>query len=105
MWKWLVFVAACGASPRPPVSIPAATHTRAHYKNPQFRIGALVDLADADHPVIKLDGDRVAERLDWRGPTYVDGRGRPILRLVDDGSVIVFVHGGDVGIALDRDRD
>ena len=29
----------------------------------------------------------------------------PILRLVDADSVVVFVHGGDVGVALGRDRD
>jgi len=77
----------------------------AHYENPRFRIGAVIDLADTAHPVIQLDGDRVAERLDRRGASYVDHRGRTILKLVDDDSVVVFVHGGDVGVALGRDRD
>jgi hypothetical protein len=80
-------------------------HRVAHYENPRFRIGAVIDLADSEHPVIQLDGDRIAERLDRRGETYVDRRGRPILRLVDDDSVVVFVHGGAVGVALGRDRD
>jgi hypothetical protein len=80
------------------------THRLAHYENPRFKIGAVIDLADADHPVIRLDGDDAPERLDRRGASYVDRQGRPILRLVDDDSVIVFVHGGDVGVALGRDR-
>jgi hypothetical protein len=81
------------------------SHTVAHYENPRFKIGAVIDLADADHPVIKLDGDDAAERLHRRGASYVDRDGRPILRLVDADSVVVFVHGGGVGVALGRDRD
>jgi len=107
MSRWLVlFLAACGAPPRQPARpVVVAAHKVAHYENPRFKIGALIDLADADHPLIKLDGDDAAERLDRRGGSYVDRRGRPILRLVDADSVVVFVHGGNVGVALGRDRD
>jgi hypothetical protein len=106
MRTWLVVaLAACGGSPRRPepvVAVPA--HTVAHYENSRFKIGALIDVADLEHPVIKLDGDRSAERLERRGASYVDRQGRPILRFVDDESVVVFVHGGDVGVELGRDR-
>lgn len=107
MWRWLALVAACGAPPRHTVGpVPIApAHRVAHYENPQFKIGAVIDLADTEHPVIRLDGDPAAERLDRRGAAYVDQNGRTILRLVDDSSVVVFVHGGDVGVALGRDRD
>ena len=81
------------------------THKVAHYENPRFKIGATINVADADHPVIKLDGDDAAERLVRRGGSYVDGEGRPILRVVDGDSVVVFVHGGNVGVALGRDSD
>ncbi len=107
MSRWLVlFLAACGGPPRQPAQ-PAVvpSHKLAHYENPRFKIGAVIDLADAEHPVIKLDGDRMAERLDRRGTAYVDHESRTILRVVDDDSVIVFVHGGNVGVALGRDRD
>ena len=105
MWRCLVLVAACGGPPRPPVRAVPVTHKVAHYENPRFKIGARIDLADSDHPMIKLDGDDVAERLERRGASYVDREGRPILRVVDGDSVVVFVHGGDVGVALGRDSD
>jgi hypothetical protein len=105
----LAFVAlcvACGGSPRrpePAAVVPA--HKVAHYENQRFKIGAVIELADAEHPVIKLDGDETAERLERRGDAFVDREGRPILRFVDGESVVVFVHGGDVGVELGRDRD
>jgi hypothetical protein len=107
MRTWLVLLAAaCGAPPRPPAHpVAAPAYKVAHYHNPRFRIGAVIDAADVEHPVIKLDGDRVAERLEWRGDSYVDVQGRPILRFVDGESVVVFVHGGPVGVELGRDRD
>lgn len=109
MRTWLAFVAvsaACGGSPRRPEPVAAVpAHTVAHYQNSRFKIGAMIDVADVDHPVIKLDGDPAAERLERRGGSYVDQQGRPILRFVDDESVVVFVHGGDVGVELGRDRD
>ncbi len=106
MSRWLVLLlAACGAPPQPPARPVPVTHRVAHYENPRFKIGAVIDRADAEHPVIKLDGDQVAERLDRRGTAYVDRESRTILRVVDDDSVIVFVHGGNVGVALGRDRD
>ena len=102
MWRCLAFLAACGGSPRPaPVAV-AVQH--AHYRNAQYKIGAVIDLADRDHPVIQLDGDRAPERLERRGVAYVDDRGRPILRVLDADSVVVFVHGGGVGVALGRDH-
>lgn len=106
MWRCLAFLAACGASPRPahPVVV-AAEHRHAHYRNAQYRLGAAIDLADSDHPVIQLDGDRAPERLDRRGVQYVDPSGRPILRVLDADSVVVFVHGGGVGVAMGRDHD
>ena len=106
MWRCLAILAACGASPRPVdrVVVPAE-HRHAHYRNAQYRLGAVIDLADSDHPVIQLDGDRTPERLDRRGAQYVDPRGRPILRVLDADSVVVFVHGGGVGVAMGRDRD
>jgi len=101
MWRCLAFLVACGASPRPvPVSV-AVRH--AHYRNAQYKLGAVIDLADSEHPVIQLDGDRAAERLERRGVAYVDDRGRPILRVLDPDSVVVFVHGGNVGVAMGRD--
>ena len=109
MRTWLAFVAlsvACGGSPRrpqEPVATPA--HRVAHYENARFKIGAMIDVADVEHPLIKLDGDPAAERLERRGGSYVDGQGRPILRFVDSESVVVFVHGGAVGVELGRDRD
>jgi hypothetical protein len=81
------------------------SHKVAHYENPRFKIGATIDVADNDHAVIRLDGDRAAESLHRRGGSYVDAEGRPILRVVDGDSVVVFVHGGDVGVALGRDSD
>lgn len=99
-----MLLAACGAPPQAARPVIVPSHRLAHYENPRFKIGAVIDLADADHPVIRLDGDDAPERLDRRGASYVDRQGRPILRLVDDDSVIVFVHGGDVGVALGRDR-
>jgi len=110
MCRWFAIVVAagaCGAPPQraaQPVAVPAE-HRVAHYRNPQYKLGAVIDLADAEHPVIKLDGDPAAERLDRRGPHYVDGTGRPILQLLDPDSVVVFVHGGNVGVAMGRDRD
>jgi hypothetical protein len=109
MRTWLAFVAvsaACGGSPRRPEPVAAVpAHKVAHYENPRFKIGAVIDVADAEHAVIRLDGDPAAERLERRGTSYVDGQGRPILRFVDDESVVVFVHGGEVGVELGRDRD
>jgi hypothetical protein len=81
------------------------THKVAHYENPQFKIGATINIADNDHAVIKLDGDPGPEQLARRGGSYVDAEGRPILRVVDGDSVVVFVHGGNVGVALGRDSD
>ena len=108
MRTWLAFVAvsaACGGSPRRPEPVAAVpAHTVAHYENSRFRIGAMIDVADVDHPLIRLDGDPAAERLERRGGSYVDQHGRPILRFVDDESVVVFVHGGAVGVELGRDR-
>jgi hypothetical protein len=109
MRTWFAFVAlsvACGGSPRRPEPIAAVpAHKVAHYENPRFKIGAMIDVADVDHPLIQLDGDPAAERLERRGASYVDQQGRPILRFVDDESVVVFVHGGAVGVELGRDRD
>lgn len=109
MRTWLAFVAlsvACGGSPQRPEPVATVpSHKVAHYQNQRFKIGAVIELADADHPVIKLDGDTTAERLDRRGDAFVDRRGRQILRFVDGESVVVFVHGGDVGVELGRDRD
>lgn len=105
MWRCLVLLAACGGPPRPPVRAVPVTHRLAHYENSRFKIGATIEVADDDHAVIKLDGDDAAEHLARRGPAYVDGAGRPILRVVDGDSVVVFVHGGDVGVALGRDSD
>ena len=105
MSRWLVLLlAACGAPPQPARPIVVPSHRLAHYENPRFKIGAVIDLADADHPVIRLDGDDAPERLDRRGASYVDQRGRTILQLVDDDTAVVYVHGGDVGVALGRDR-
>lgn len=86
------------------MSVPAE-HAHAHYRNAQYKIGAVIDLADSEHPVIRLDGDRASERLARDGVQYVDSQGRPILRVLDADSVVVFVHGGSVGVALGRDRD
>jgi hypothetical protein len=74
-----------------------------HYQNRIYKIGAVLDVKDQDHPVLMLDGDRTPERLDRRGSLCVDGQGRPIVRLVDDRSIVVFVHGGAVGVELGRD--
>ena len=74
-----------------------------HYFNRTYKIGAKLEVADREHPVLLLDGDHVAERLDRQGASYVDREGRPILRLVDDRSIVVFVHGGPVGVELGRD--
>jgi hypothetical protein len=82
---------------------PVARTQPGHYSNRIYKIGARLDLADREHPVIRLDGDRDAERLDRRGTCYVDREGRQILRLVDDRSIVVFVHGGPVGIELGRE--
>lgn len=104
MWRSLVLVVACGGSPRPAPAVPVE-HPHAHYRNAQYKLGAVIDLADSEHPVIQLDGDRAPERLERRGIGYVDQAGRPILRLLDADSVVVFVHGGGVGVAMGRDRD
>lgn len=103
MWRCLVFLAACGAgAPQHPVQ-PVARAQPGHYSNRIYKIGARLDVADSDHPVITLDGDHSAERLDRRGTSYVDREGRPILRLVDDRSIVVFVHGGPVGVEMGRE--
>ena len=104
MWRWLAVLAACGGAPQRPVQPVASAEARpGHYRNSIFMIGAVLDVPDRDHPVLLLDGDRAPERLERRGASYVDREGRPILRLVDDRSIVVFVHGGAVGIELGRD--
>lgn len=107
MARWLVLVttcAACGGSPHRPVHPVVPAQRVAHYENARFKIGAVIDVADVEHPVIRLDGDPAAERLAWQDGSYVDAKGRPILRFVDAESAIVFVHGGGVGVELGRDR-
>ena len=66
-------------------------HPDAHYRNAQYKIGAVIDLADSEHPVIQLDGDRASRAPRSARHRYVDDRGRPILRVLDADSVVVFV--------------
>jgi hypothetical protein len=99
---FLVASAACGASPHPRQTV-AVDARPGHYHNRIYKLGAVIEVADNDHPVIKLDGDDAAERLERRGAGFVDREGRTILQPVDDRSVVVYVHGGGVGVEMGRD--
>ena len=105
----LLVLLACTSSPAAPGQSPETKLRLGHYASKKRGIGLVFDRTqpqaklkfDGTSEIIKIDPQPAGiDRVD-----YIRSLGHVVLQLWNDGRVVVFVAGADVGIDVVRDGD